>query len=50
MNVGCADLADRRQPVGLKRLARRPQDRVDLEELEAIHDDLPVEPIPGLDR
>lgn len=36
--------------VGFKRLARRPQDRVDLEELEAIHGDLPVEPIPGLDQ
>ena len=35
--------------VGFKRLARRPQDQVDLEELEAIHGDLPVEPIPGLD-
>jgi hypothetical protein len=35
--------------VGFKRLARRPQDRVDLEELEAIHGELPVEPIPGLD-
>jgi hypothetical protein len=35
--------------VGFKRLAKRPQDRVDLEELEAIHGDLPVEPIPGLD-
>jgi len=35
--------------VGFKRLARRPQDRVDLEELEAIHGDLPVEPIPGID-
>lgn len=35
--------------VGFKRLARRSQDRVDLEELEAIHGDLPVEPIPGLD-
>lgn len=36
--------------VGFKRLARRPQDRVDLEELKAIHGDLPVEPIPGLDQ
>jgi hypothetical protein len=35
--------------VGFKRLAKRPQDRVDLEELEAIHGDLPKEPIPGLD-
>jgi hypothetical protein len=35
--------------VGFKRLARRPQDRVDLEELEAIHGALPIEPIPDLD-
>lgn len=35
--------------VGFKRLARRPQDRVDLEELEAIYGELPIEPIPGLD-
>lgn len=35
--------------VGFKRLARRPQDRVDLEELKALHGELPEEPIPGLD-
>ena len=35
--------------VGFKRLARRPQDEVDLAELEAIHGELPVEPIPGVD-
>jgi hypothetical protein len=35
--------------VGFKRLAGRPQDRMDLAELEAIYDPLPVEPIPGLD-
>lgn len=35
--------------VGFKRLAGRPQDRMDLDELEAIHGELPVEPIPGLD-
>ena len=35
--------------VGFKRLAGRAQDRADLEELEAIHGKLPVEPIPGLD-
>lgn len=35
--------------VGFKRLADRPQDALDLEELEAIYGDLPVEPIPGLD-
>lgn len=35
--------------VAFKRLARRPQDRVDLEELEAIYGELPIEPVPGLD-
>jgi len=35
--------------VGFKRLADRPQDRRDLEELESFHGDLPIEPIPGLD-
>ena len=36
--------------VGFKRLAGRPQDRRDLEELEAFHGELPIEPIPGLDE
>jgi hypothetical protein len=36
--------------VGFKRLAGRPQDRMDLAELEAIYDRLPVDPIPGLDK
>lgn len=35
--------------VGFKRLAGRPQDKVDLAELEAIHGELPIDPIPGLD-
>jgi hypothetical protein len=35
--------------VGFKRLAGRPQDRLDLSELEAIHGELPIDPIPGLD-
>jgi hypothetical protein len=35
--------------VGFKRLAGRPQDQVDLHELEALYGDLPVDPIPGLD-
>jgi hypothetical protein len=35
--------------VGFKRLAGRPQDHLDLSELEAIYGDLPVDPIPGLD-
>lgn len=36
--------------VGFKRLANRPLDRWDLQELEAIHGPLPRDPIPGLDR
>jgi hypothetical protein len=35
--------------VGFKRLAGRPQDRLDLSELEALHGELPIDPIPGLD-
>lgn len=35
--------------VGFKRLANRGQDRVDLEALERVNGELPVEPIPGLD-
>ena len=36
--------------VGFKRLAGRPRDRLDLAELEGIHGELPIEPIPGLDE
>lgn len=36
--------------VGFKRLAGRPQDRVDLEELRAIYETLPMQEIPGVDR
>jgi len=36
--------------VGFKRLAGRAQDRLDLDELEAIYGELPIEPIPGLDE
>ncbi len=35
--------------VGFKRLAGRPQDRLDLSELEALYGELPIDPIPGLD-
>ncbi len=35
--------------VGFKRLAGRPQDKLDLSELEAIYGELPIDPIPGLD-
>jgi hypothetical protein len=36
--------------VGFKRLAGRPQDRMDLSELEGIYHELPIETIPGLDE
>jgi len=35
--------------VAFKRLAGRPRDRADLEELREIHGELPVDPLPGLD-
>ncbi len=35
--------------VAFKRLAGRPRDRLDLEELEARHGPLPILPVPGLD-
>lgn len=44
-----ARVAALRSLVGFKRLANRPQDRLDLSELEAIYGSLPTEPIPGLD-
>ena len=44
-----ARIAGLRSIVGFKRLAGRPQDRRDLEELEALHGELPIDPIPGLD-
>lgn len=45
-----ARFASLRSIVGFKRLAGRPQDRRDLEELEAFNGELPIEPIPGLDE
>jgi hypothetical protein len=44
-----ARVAGLRSIVGFKRLAGRPQDKRDLEELESLHGELPIEPIPGLD-
>jgi len=35
--------------VAFKRLANRPRDRADLEELRAIHGELPIDPLPGFD-
>lgn len=43
-------IANLQSIVGFKRLAGRPRDRNDLEALEEIHGELPVEPIPGLDE
>lgn len=44
-----ARFASLRSIVGFKRLAGRPQDRRDLEELETFHGKLPEDEIPGLD-
>lgn len=44
-----ARFAGLRSIVGFKRLAGRPQDRRDLEELESFHGELPIDEIPGLD-
>jgi hypothetical protein len=41
--------ASLRTLVGFKRLADRGQDRLDLENLERVNGELPIEPIPGLD-
>lgn len=45
-----ARFASLRSIVGFKRLAGRPQDRRDLEELKALYGELPEDKIPGLDR
>jgi hypothetical protein len=44
-----APVANLSSLVGFKRLASRPEDRLDLTKLEAIYGDLPIEPIPGVD-
>jgi hypothetical protein len=44
-----AHIADLRSLVAFKRLANRPQDRLDLSELEALYGPLPMDSIPGLD-
>ncbi len=49
IGVQRAPFASLRSLVGFKRLADRTQDRADLEALERIHGELPVDPIPGLD-
>ena len=42
-------VASLRSLVGFKRLADRPGDRVDLERLEQVNGELPIDPIPSLD-
>lgn len=42
--------ASLRSLVGFKRLAGRGQDRLDLENLERVNGELPIDPIPGLDE
>lgn len=44
-----APFASLRSIVGFKRLANRGQDRLDLEALERVNGELPIDPIPGLD-
>jgi hypothetical protein len=44
-----AKVASLRSIVAFKRLAGRPQDKRDLEELESLYGELPLDPIPGLD-
>lgn len=44
-----APFASLRSLVGFKRLADRGQDRLDLENLERVNGELPMDPIPGLD-
>lgn len=44
-----ASFADLSSLVGFKRLAGRSQDRLDLENLERLYGELPIDPIPGLD-
>lgn len=36
--------------VAFKRLAGRPRDQADLDELREIHGELPIDPVPGLDE
>lgn len=45
-----APIASLRSLVGFKRLADRGQDRLDLENLERVNGELPIDPIPSLDE
>jgi hypothetical protein len=44
-----APFASLRTIVGFKRLAGRGEDRIDLENLERVNGELPIDAIPGLD-
>jgi hypothetical protein len=47
--AGTIDVAGLASMVAFKRLAGRPRDRNDLDELEARYGPLPITPIPGFD-
>jgi hypothetical protein len=48
-DANAVGLPSLRSIVGFKRLAGRGQDRLDLENLERVNGELPIDPIPGLD-
>lgn len=50
LGAGEFPIAGLKSLVSFKRLAGRPRDRLDLEELRARHGELPLEPLPGLDE
>jgi hypothetical protein len=50
LGAGCFRVAGLASIVAFKRLAGRPRDRADLDELREIHGELPIEPLPGLDE
>lgn len=49
LGVGRFHVAGLSSLVAFKRLAGRPRDKADLDELREIHGELPVDPLPGLD-
>jgi hypothetical protein len=49
LGAGAFKIAGLASLVAFKRLADRPRDRLDLEELRALHGELPIEPLPRID-
>jgi hypothetical protein len=50
LGAGAIAVAGLRSIVAFKRLSGRPRDLLDLAELEALHGELPIDPLPGLDE